>query len=530
MSISDKHTWRKLARKAVRRAGLLELFRDVRRDSGKKWERLRTRRYLRQLDYKKATDNLTVVLLATDRKPLFEQVQASVESQNLKACQIEIVGDVMPISLACQQGLDRVKTPYFIIVDSDILLRPACFELLYVTIASKPNCGMATAKVEDPKRGIIDGIHIYKTEAVRPIGFHPFLQDASPDLFMKRRLCEEGHLWLHCGNNLVEASRHPEWLPEELYWKHCFLAEAMRGYKNGNSYIPKTGKDKQDWSHKIKHWDKISRWIDEQQNAYVDLRKELTVFVSTVGGTEFSDCLEALKHQNCEFRLEVIENVSPMSAAFQKMIDDCKTPYYIQVDEDMHLFPNGVRELYDRMKEQPSNTAIYAAPLIEEFRNIPVIGVKIYNHRIIKDFPYNPDAFSCEIEQVDRLENAAYQVIRAWDGFETNTDLVLGLLNISWKNSYWKEDNSTGLLDIFSKFYRDAQKLQDKDKQSMTWMLEWFPKYLELYAEKKDPFYLWAFIGSVLGYASSRESGEKTFTDSECKEKFNSLYSLLKDL
>ena len=211
------------------------------------------------------------------------------------------------------------------------------------------------------------------------------------------------------------------------------------------------------------------------------------------------------------------------------MIDDCSTPYYIQVDEDMHLFPDGVSELYNRMKEQPSDTAIYVAPLIEEFRNIPVLGVKINNHQIVKQFRYDPNAFSCEIEQANRLKDAGYLIKMDWNGYDdTMTDLVVGLLNISWKESYWKDDIQPGLLDIFTKFYRDSQKLQDN--QEILWMREWIPKYIDLYRQKKDPFYLWAFIGSVLGYTSARKSGEKDFTNLECKEKFNSLYSLLKNL
>jgi hypothetical protein len=45
-----------------------------------------------------------------------------------------------------------------------------------------------------------------------------------------------------------------------------------------------------------------------------------------------------------------IKDVSPMSAAFQKMIDECDTDYYIQVDEDMILYKDSIEIIYDLIK------------------------------------------------------------------------------------------------------------------------------------------------------------------------------------
>jgi hypothetical protein len=69
------------------------------------------------------------------------------------------------------------------------------------------------------------------------------------------------------------------------------------------------------------------------------LRDEVTVFVSTVNSDSFQECMKHLSMQDTRFHLEVIENVAPMSEAFQRMLDRCKTPFYVQVDEDMLLRP-----------------------------------------------------------------------------------------------------------------------------------------------------------------------------------------------
>ena len=80
-----------------------------------------------------------------------------------------------------------------------------------------------------------------------------------------------------------------------------------------------------------------------------DLSEQLTVFVTTVGAPSYAACRQHLRAQDCAFRLQVIDRVAPMSAAFQRMLDDCRTPFFVQVDEDMLLYPHAVRTLYERI-------------------------------------------------------------------------------------------------------------------------------------------------------------------------------------
>src|SRR5438132_881901 len=67
--------------------------------------------------------------------------------------------------------------------------------------------------------------------------------------------------------------------------------------------------------------------------ARLELTNEVTVFVTTVGAPSLPACLERLKRQDCTFELCVIDHVAPMHVAFQRMLDECRTPYYVQVDE-----------------------------------------------------------------------------------------------------------------------------------------------------------------------------------------------------
>jgi hypothetical protein len=140
-----------------------------------------------------------------------------------------------------------------------------------------------------------------------------------------------------------------------------------------------------------------------------DLRDELTVFVTTVGDQRnFSNAMQCLHQQTVKFRLNVIEGVAPLSAAFAEMQKRCQTRYYVQVDEDMMLFPHAVATLFDRIVLSPHTVAIVAAQLWDCDVSMPIHGVKIYRHDIVRQFPYQ-HTFSCEITQMDQLREAGYE-------------------------------------------------------------------------------------------------------------------------
>ncbi len=139
-----------------------------------------------------------------------------------------------------------------------------------------------------------------------------------------------------------------------------------------------------------------------------DLSAEMTVYVSTVGAASFHDCLAHLKCQDCRFRLQVIENVSPMSTAFQFMLDQCQTPYYIQVDEDMILKPWAVRALHHWIRSAPPDVALVAAWLWDVHLGLEIQAVKAYRHEIVRRYPY-ANVQSCEKNQLHRLREDGYR-------------------------------------------------------------------------------------------------------------------------
>lgn len=175
--------------------------------------------------------------------------------------------------------------------------------------------------------------------------------------------------------------------------------------KREKEYLTKWLKEDYTPEKLLKIYDEI---YSSKESVKVDF-PDLTVFIITCGeNPNYPYCVEALQNQNCTFNLSAIRNVSPMAKAFQMMIDECKTPYYIQVDEDMVLKDNAIRTMYKDIKVASKKTAMIVYKLYDQHLNANIQGIKIYKHEIFKQYPYSTDILSCEMEQLKKLKNGGY--------------------------------------------------------------------------------------------------------------------------
>ena len=284
-------------------------------------------------------------------------------------------------------------------------------------------------------------------------------------------------------------------------------------------------KEKWDWNIRIKNWEKvIDFYLDNKKEPLerkhkTDLSNDVTVFVTTIGAVDYKHCIECLENQDCKFNIEVIKNVSPMNAAFQKMIDNCKTKYYIQVDEDMMLYPHAVRTMHDRILKEPDTTAILVHGLHDVFIDMNITGVKIYKHSIIKKFPYSVNGFSCETDQLKKLNNSGFGIKFYYNGLiNTIDDTVMGDLNEHWDQ--W---------GVFEKYSRDMQKLK-RDPDNQGWMSMLLPIFIDKIKCGYDNIALYAILGAIVGLASPLlKDKEKDFTRPEFLPVFNLLKEILKN-
>jgi hypothetical protein len=212
---------------------------------------------------------------------------------------------------------------------------------------------------------------------------------------------------------------------------------------------------------------------------------DTTVFVTTVGDeANFTDCMSHLQAQSSPCRIDIIDRVAPMSAAFQEMHRRCKTAYYVQVDEDMILFPHAIETLRGLMGAAPPNMAVICAPLWDCDAEQAIYGVKIYRSSIVKRYPYK-NTMSCERTQMKKIRAAGYQVDLLPQG---DRSTCLG----EHGKHYTPET-------IFKRWQRCFQKHQQYG--NMKWIEPYAQSLLDRYLETREIQHLYAFMGAVEGIA-----------------------------
>jgi hypothetical protein len=212
---------------------------------------------------------------------------------------------------------------------------------------------------------------------------------------------------------------------------------------------------------------------------------ETTIFVTTIGDeVNFADCMEHLRAQTVQRPIEIIDHVAPMSSALQQMHVRCTTGFYMQVDEDMILFPDAVAKLEEMIRKSSGQVAMVCAPLWDCDTEQPIYGVKIYRHEIVRQFPYQ-DSISSETQQLDRIKAAGFEV-----ELLPLTDR-LGCLGEHGKH-YTPET-----------IFRRWQRLFHKHEQlgHRAWIEPWAEKLLDRYIVSKDKTHLYALLGAVAGIA-----------------------------
>lgn len=93
---------------------------------------------------------------------------------------------------------------------------------------------------------------------------------------------------------------------------------------------------------------------------------DITIFIISIGEDTTDECESALQEQDCTFKIKHIKDTYPMSAAFQRIPDECDTKYFIQVDSDMILRPHAVQALYDGIRKTTFMTYMVFGQLYEE--------------------------------------------------------------------------------------------------------------------------------------------------------------------
>ena len=122
---------------------------------------------------------------------------------------------------------------------------------------------------------------------------------------------------------------------------------------------------------------------------FCKMKETITIFVIDTNEPSADECIELIRKQTYKnLELKRISNVFPMWRAFQRMLDECNTNFFVQVDADMLLTSTAVETLYKRIISQNNQVAISVGWLWDDDVERQILGVKIYNHNICVNFPY----------------------------------------------------------------------------------------------------------------------------------------------
>jgi MoaA/NifB/PqqE/SkfB family radical SAM enzyme len=224
-----------------------------------------------------------------------------------------------------------------------------------------------------------------------------------------------------------------------------------------------------------------------------DLSQQVTAFIISAGDNpNFPACIEAINNQTVDVTIDIIRDYHPLSLAFQEMLVRCKTPYYIEVDEDMVLEPGAIEKMYEAIMSAGEKDAMIAFRLLDVHIDFAIYGVKIYKYEIFKNYPYNLQHMSCEVEQLDRMKADGYS-------YKTLEDIV-GKHSPLWNNEL-----------IFERYLN----LMEKFKEFKYVWLEGLPRKLfEIFQKDPSEINLFAILGAYTSIASDRklQLGEKDFT------------------
>jgi hypothetical protein len=206
---------------------------------------------------------------------------------------------------------------------------------------------------------------------------------------------------------------------------------------------------------------------------------DVTVFIISTGEETAKDCLEALNNQDCSFKIEHIEDVYPMNAAFQEMPNRSKTPFFVQVDADMILHPFAVRTLYEAIKNSAIFSQIAFGQLYEEGFGVGG-SVRIWKKQLFKIFKFN------DCRTVDRN---LYQRIRLLGIRRKNVKKVLGIHRPRHSN-----------FSDYLKTKSDIEKWRFLGRHSKLYAEDLFDEIVEDLPGKKHQFF-----GMLLGVLTGSE-------------------------
>ena len=181
---------------------------------------------------------------------------------------------------------------------------------------------------------------------------------------------------------------------------------------------------------------------------------KITIFLITIQSHQLEYSLESINKLDPKYSVlvNVIMNVAPTNLAYNQMRERCKTPYFIQLDEDMELHEDAIQICMNQIEKSSRAHKIFlhTFKLIDTdlgVGNPPIIDcLKLYNNTIMQKYPtYNNGETA--VSSVDYF----WHIPILNDGYFMNTtSIIIG-----------NHGNHRSVYDIFLRYCKIAKSLLD---------------------------------------------------------------------
>jgi glycosyltransferase involved in cell wall biosynthesis len=148
--------------------------------------------------------DVTGLVLSIGEKTTRRAIQ-SLERQTIPLKEIVLVENVFPFHKAMNEGVSRIRTPFFIQCDADMVLDPDCIEIMQKFI--KEDIAVYIGYLYDDLLGKIQAVKMFRTECVRKVGFSDII---SPDTDCINRLYEMGWNYIFVRRNASKYGHFPD--------------------------------------------------------------------------------------------------------------------------------------------------------------------------------------------------------------------------------------------------------------------------------------------------------------------------------
>lgn len=174
--------------------------------------------------------DVTAIILSMG-EPTTAAAIASARCQSLPPREIVIVENVSPFHEAWNRAAARVRTDFFVQVDSDFRLDENCFVELRMRVAD--DAGVVSAPLRDALMGSVEGVKLFRTACLQ---YAKFTDSISPDTDFYRDIQRHGYRRLRYDDPRAGAERpvrtlgehRPDYTPLYTYSKYRLLGARYR--------------------------------------------------------------------------------------------------------------------------------------------------------------------------------------------------------------------------------------------------------------------------------------------------------------